>query len=155
VALAASPYRHAVSRVCHNLTGGNNYFLAARAWTVLMRVGHAGRRSDIALRALSDGRTALRGRALVNLGLNAEPISSGEARAVISGLQAEPDQITVRHGALFALGMSGAAELAVLAGHGSDAVGRGARWWLANGRAIHDHLPGGQSAGGCQPGQLP
>ena len=114
VLLAASPYRHAVSRVCHDLTGGNNYFLAARAWTVLMRVGHAGRRADIALRALSDGRTALRGRALVNLGLNPEPISPGEARAVISGLQAEPDQTTVRHGVLFALGMSGAAELTAL-----------------------------------------
>ena len=106
-----------------------------------MRVGHAGRRSDIALRALSDGRTALRGRALVNLGLNPEPISPGEARAVVAGLQAEPDQTTVRHGVLFALGMSGAAELTALAGHGPDAVRRGSRWWLAHGGAIHDHLP--------------
>ncbi|MFC5177408.1 hypothetical protein [Nocardioides taihuensis] len=140
VLLGASPYRHAVSRACHTMTGGDNSFLAARAWTVLMRVGHAGRRSEIALRALSEGRPALRGRALVNLGLNPEPISPGEARAIIAGLRAEAEQVPVRHGALFALGMSGAEELTTLVDHGSDAVRRGSRWWVAHGPAIHDHV---------------
>lgn len=143
--LGASPYRHAVSRQCHALTGASNYFLAARAWTVLMRVGHAGKRGDVVLRALSETRPTLQARALVNIGLNAEPIHHGEARAILSGLTTET-RGSVRHGTLFALGMSGAEELRALAEHDAEPVRRSAQWWLDLGPAIHDHLPAPSTA---------
>ncbi len=81
--LSFSPYRRAVARRCHSLAGGSNDFLAARAWAVLMRVGLAGRRSEVLLRAMSDGRPTLRARALVNIGLDetaAEPGRGAGAR---------------------------------------------------------------------------
>jgi hypothetical protein len=140
VLLGASPYGDAVAHACQALTGGSNHFLAARAWTVMMRVGHAGERSELADQALSEGRPALRGRGLVNLGLDPEPVSQDEARAIVAGLQAECEDVAVRHGAMFALGMSGAEELAGLRTHRCEAVRRGSRWWLDTGPAIHDHL---------------
>ena len=137
--LAASPYRRAVSRQCHALTGGSNYFLAARAWTVLMRVGHAGRRSEILLRAMTESRPTLQARALVNLGLSTEKISPGEARAILR--QITPDsRNSLKHGAFFALGMSGAPELKELAHHESGWFRRTASWWLEQGPAIHEPL---------------
>ncbi len=135
--LAASPYRSAVSRQCHLLTGGSNYFLAARAWTVLMRVGHAARRSEILLRSLAEPRPTLQSRALVNLGLSTEKIHSGEAKAILA--QLTPDsRSSVKHGALFALGMAGAPELKILAEHESGWFRRTASWWIEQGPAIHE-----------------
>lgn len=135
--LAASPYRHAVARQCHTLTGGSNYFLAARAWTLMMRVGIAGRRGDVVLRALTDTRPTLKSRALINLGLNHEPVSSAEARALLA--QLEPDSRgSVRYGTFFALGMSGAKEMKALVNHEQEKVRRAAQWWLDQGSAIHD-----------------
>ncbi|MFC5177410.1 hypothetical protein [Nocardioides taihuensis] len=139
--LGASPYGDAVAHACQELTGASNHFLAARAWTVLMRVGHGGERSELAERALTEDRPALRGRALVNLGLDPEPVSRDEARAIVAGLEAECEDVPVRHGAMFALGMSGAEELDGLLHHRCDAVRRGSRWWLDTGPAIHDRPP--------------
>lgn len=135
--LAASPYRNAVARQCHALTGGSNYFLAARAWTLMMRVGHAGRRSEILLRAMTETRPTLQSRALVNLGLSKEPVSRTEARAILTQL-GEETRGSVRHGTLFALGMSGAPEIAKLASHDDERVRRTAAWWREQGPAIHD-----------------
>lgn len=135
--LAASPYRNAVARQCHALTGGSNYFLAARAWTLMMRVGHAGRRSDILLRAMTETRPTLQSRALVNLGLSKEPVSNHEARAIL-GTFDESARGSVRHGTFFALGMSGVSALERLAEHDAEQIRRTAAWWREQGPAIHD-----------------
>lgn len=136
--LASSPYRRAVSRQCHDLVGGSNYFLAARAWTVLMRVGHAGRRSEVLLRAMSEVRPTLRGRALVNIGLDETRLSEGEAQALLASVPAT-ERGSVRHGLFFALGMSGSKLLFELTDHESDAFRRSAQWWRTLGPAIHEH----------------
>jgi len=135
--LASSPYRRAVSRQCHVLVGGSNYFLAARAWAVLMRVGHAGRRSEVLLRAMSEPRSTLRGRALVNIGLNERDLSEAEAQALLSSV-APTERGSVRHGLFFALGMSGSGLLVELTDHESDAFRRAAQWWRTQGPAIHE-----------------
>lgn len=141
--LTASPYRQAVARQCQQLIGGSNYFLAARAWTVMMRVGLAGRRSEIAMRSLTETRPTLQARALVNLGLSDEPISPGEARAILT--QVSPDSRgSVRQATLFALGMSGAPEIKKLAKHDAEWFRRTASWWVEQGPALHEPelLPG-------------
>jgi len=135
--LAASPYRRAVSRQLEEAAGGPHSFLAARAWTVLMRVGWSGQRLELLLRATSESRPTLRSRALVNVGLDPLVLSTVEARTLVASVSpagAEP----VRRGLLFALGMSGGALLADLAGHESDEVRRAARWWQSQGTAIHE-----------------
>lgn len=135
--LAASPYRNAVARQCQVLTGGSNYFLAARAWTVMMRVGHAGNRGNILLRAMTESRPTLQSRALVNLGLSREGVSRGEARAILAQVD-ESSRASVRHGAFFALGMSGAPEIKALGKHDDEGFRRTAAWWKEQGPAIHD-----------------
>ncbi|MFC6286220.1 hypothetical protein ACFP3Q_07960 [Nocardioides sp. GCM10027113] len=141
--LTASPYRLAVSRQCQQLIGVSDYFLAARAWALLMKVGLAGRRPEIAMRALTEVRPTLQARALVNLGLSDEPISPGEARAILN--QVSPDSRgSVRAATLFALGMSGAPEIEKCAVHEEDWYSRAAIWWMKQGPALHEPelLPG-------------
>lgn len=135
--LAASPYRRAVARRCHSLSGGSNYFLAARAWTVLMRVGHAGRRPEMLLRAMSDGRPTLRARALINIGLHEQGLSAGEAQALVASVPPD-ERNSLRHGLFFALGMTGSALLVDLSDHESEAFRRTAQWWRVLGPAIHE-----------------
>lgn len=135
--LAASPYRRAVARRCHSLAGGSNDFIAARAWTVLMRVGHAGRRSELVLRAMSDGRPTLRARALINLGLEETPLTDGEAQALLNSVSAD-ERGSVRHGVVFALGMSGSPLLDKLTHHENEEFNSSARWWQKLGPAIHE-----------------
>ena len=135
--LAASPYRHAVSRQLEEATGSSHAFLAARAWTALMRVGWSGQRLALLLRATTEPRPTLRSRALVNLGLDPLVLSTAEARTLVASVSpAGPER--VRRGLLFALGMSGGVLLADLAGHESDDVRRAARWWQSQGTAIHE-----------------
>lgn len=135
--LAASPYRDPVSRQLQLMTRGSHAFVGARAWTVLMRVGHAGRGPEVLQRAASETRPALRARALVSLGLDPLELPADRARALAAPLSAR-DREPVRHGTLFALGMSGSALLEELGGHESVEVRRAARWWRAHGPAIHE-----------------
>lgn len=135
--LAASPYAPAVSRQCQDLATHRNDLLAARAWTVLMRVGHGGRRPRVFLQALAETRPSIRARALVNLGLNPDPVGPDEAEAVLSRLDehARPNE---RQGTLFALGMAGVPQVAELVDHEHEWISKPAQWWLDVGPAIHD-----------------
>ena len=81
--------------------------------------------------------TALRARALVSLGLDDLELSTDQARALVAPLSPK-DRSSVRHGMLFALGMGGSALLGELGEHESGAVRRAARWWQAQGAAIHE-----------------
>jgi hypothetical protein len=135
--LAASPYADAVSRHCLDLAGHSNDLLAARAWTVLMRVGLGDRRPRVFLQALAETRPTIRARALVNLGLSPEPVRAVEVDALL-GVLDDSSRIPERQSTMFALGMTGAPRLSLLAHAETEWVRRSAAWWLEKGPAIHD-----------------
>ena len=140
--LAASPYAPAVSRHCLALAKQQNDLLAARAWTVLMRVGHSDRRDQVVLQAMAEPRVSIRARALVNVGLLDVPLRPDEAQVLLTQLD-EATKPLERQATMFALGMAGAPQLAELAEEESDWPGRSARWWLEQGPARHDPDAGG------------
>lgn len=133
--IAASPYAPAAARHCLRLAADDNELLAARAWTVLMRLGDGGRRDQVVHRAVIEERPTVRARALVNVGLcgSLKPDQS----AAIAG-RYDAARSAERHATLFALGMAGAPELADLAESGDPETQRSARWWLDRGPAIID-----------------
>lgn len=135
--LASSPYAAAVSRHVLDLAGHRNDLLAARAWTVLMRVGHGDRRPRIMLPALAETRPTIRARALVNLGLNPDPVRPHEVDALLGRLD-EKSPVNERLATLFALGMTGAPRVAALAHDQTEWISSSASWWLQHGPALHD-----------------
>ncbi len=86
---------------------------------------------------MAEPRPTLQSRALVNLGLSTEKISPGEAKVILAQLDHD-SRSSVKHGALFALGMAGAPELKALAEHESGWFRRTASWWIEQGPAIHE-----------------
>jgi hypothetical protein len=134
--IAASPYAPAAGRHCLRLAAEDNDLLAARAWTVVMRVGDGGRCDEVVNRALDETRSSIRARSLVNVGLCTTEVSSDDAKALVAGL--DGSRPLERHATLFALGMTGRPELEALAQEPDQDVSRGARWWLEQGPAIHD-----------------
>lgn len=135
--IAASPYAPAVAEQCLRLTGHPNDLLAARAWTVLMRVGHGGREDKVVRRARTEERPTLRARALVNVGMACAGLPEEDATALADAV-ATQQRPADRHATLFALGMQGASELKALAEHDQQDIRRAASWWLERGPAIHD-----------------
>ncbi|WP_133059047.1 MULTISPECIES: hypothetical protein [unclassified Nocardioides] len=133
--IAASPYAPATARHLLRVAADNNDLLAARAWTVLMRVGDGGQREEVVHRALVEARPSIRSRALVNVGLGG-PLQAEQSHAVLARF--DRAKMLERHAALFALGMAGAPELDVLAKSDDLETQRGALWWLTQGPAIHD-----------------
>lgn len=133
--IAASPYCAAAAQQCLRLARGDNDLLAARAWTVLMRLGDGNRQAEVVEMACSDRRPTVRARALVNAGLGG-PLKPDASASIARGY-AESKSLE-RHATLFALGMSGAPELSELAESGDPDTQRGARWWMSQGAAIHD-----------------
>jgi hypothetical protein len=133
--IAASPYAPAAARHCLRLATDTNDLLAARAWTVLMRVGDAGLRDRVVQRAIVEERPTVRARALVNAGLGGD-LTPQQSATIAGGYDAARN--VERHATLFALGMTGAPELARLAESEDAETQRGARWWLSQGPAIHD-----------------
>ncbi len=133
--IAASPYAPATARHCLRLATDPNDLLAARAWTVLMRVGDAGGHDQVVHCALTETRPTVRARALVNAGLSAD--LTPEQRMAIAE-QYHASRSLERHATLFALGMAGAPELARLAESEDTETQRGAHWWVSQGPAIHD-----------------
>ncbi|GGO71400.1 hypothetical protein [Nocardioides deserti] len=135
--IAASPYAPAVAEQCLRLTGHPNDLLAARAWTVLMRIGHGGREDKVVRRARTEERPTLRARALVNVGMACAGLPEEDATALADAVTTQ-QRPADRHATLFALGMQGATELKALAEHDQQDIRRGASWWLERGPAIHD-----------------
>lgn len=133
--IAASPYAPAAARHCLRLAADDNELLAARAWTVLMRLGDGGRRDQVVQRAVVDERPTVRARALVNAGLGGT-LKPDQCAAIMGRYDAA--RSAERHATLFALGMAGAPELADLAEGSDPETQRGAQWWLDRGPAIID-----------------
>lgn len=133
--ISASPYAPATARHCLRLASDGNDLLAARAWTVLMRVGDSGLRDAVVERSLVEERPTVRARALVNAGLGGH-LTPAQSAAVAG--QYDVSRSLERHATLFALGMAGAPELAGLAESEDPETQHGARWWLRQGPAIHD-----------------
>ncbi|WP_121255010.1 hypothetical protein [Nocardioides ferulae] len=133
--LAASPYAPALASVCHDFAGGTSEFVAARAWTMLMRVGHGGLHEEVRRHALAETRSTVRPRALVNLGLCSTPL--GAAGEALAAQVPELTSSVERQASMFALGMTGDPSLRSLAGL-DGWVGDSATWWLEHGPAVHD-----------------
>ena len=133
--IAASPYASATARHCLRIAADGNDLLAARAWTVMMRVGDGGQRDEVVRRAIVEERPSIRSRALVNVGLGG-PLTPQQSEAIAG--QFGTARSLERHSTLFALGMSGAPELEGLVGVDDPETQRGAQWWLTQGAAIHD-----------------
>lgn len=133
--IAASPYAPAAARHCLRLAADENDLLAARAWTVLMRIEHDGLRPRVVQRALVETRPTVRARALVNVGLGGD-LTSEQSLAIAERYDAA--RSLERHATLFALGMAGAPQLAQLAESEDAETQGGARWWIAHGPAIQD-----------------
>lgn len=135
--IAASPYAPAVAEQCLRLTGHPNDLLSARAWTVLMRIGHGGREDKVIRRTRSEERPTIRSRALVNLGMARGDLPDEDA-TLLADAAVTQQRPAERHATLFALGMQGATEIKALAEHEHDDVRRAASWWRERGPAIHD-----------------
>lgn len=133
--IAASPYAPATARHCLRMAADPNDLMAARAWTVLMRVGNDGRRDQVVGLASTEQRPSVRARALVNVGLGGE--LTAEQSVALAGAY-DSSRNLERHATLFALGMTGSPALEQLAKEGDAETQGGARWWLAQGPAIHD-----------------
>jgi hypothetical protein len=134
--IAASPYATATARHCLRIAADGNDLLAARAWTVMMRVGDGGQREEVVRRAIVEERPSIRSRALVNVGLGG-PLTPEQSEAIAA--QFGTARSLERHASLFALGMAGAPELEGLLEFDDPETQRGAQWWLTQGAAIHDH----------------
>lgn len=133
--LAASPYAAATARHLFDLARGTNDLMAARAWTVLMRIGDGGQRAEVVRQAISDERPTIRARALVVGGLGG-PFTPEQRSAIAA--RYDESRTAERHATLFALGMAGAPEVAQFADSEDAETQRAARWWLEQGAAIHD-----------------
>lgn len=133
--VAASPYAPAAAHHLFELACDPNDLLAARAWTVLMRVGDHSLCDQVVRRALVDERPSVRARALVNAGLDGH--LTAEQCSTIAARHGTGKAIE-QHATLFALGMAGAPELAELADSDDPETCRAAKWWISQGKAIHD-----------------
>lgn len=133
--IAASPYAPAAAGHLLQLAADTNDLLAARAWTVLMRVGDGGRRDVVVERACEEKRPSVRARALVNVGLGGG-LTPEQCTAVLHRL--DSSRSLERHATLFAVGMAEAPELAGLAAAAEPDVQYAAAWWLRQGGAIQD-----------------
>ncbi|MEP9363911.1 hypothetical protein ABLE68_13165 [Nocardioides sp. CN2-186] len=133
--IAASPYAPAAARRLLTVAADDNDLIAARAWTVLMRVGDGGRRDEVVRRAVVETRPSIRSRALVTVGLGG-PVTD-EQGAEIAG-RLDHARTLERHATLFALGMAGSPEIKTLADSEDAETQRGAQWWVDQGAAIRD-----------------
>ncbi|MEJ7834305.1 MAG: hypothetical protein WKF79_15430, partial [Nocardioides sp.] len=135
--LGASPYAPAVARQCRELARDPNDLLAARAWTVLMRVGVNADCAGVVRRALAETRTSIKARALVTVGLTPGELADPDAELISTGVTTQ-SRLHEQQAGLFALGMSGSDRIKDLTEHPSEAIRRGAEWWREQGPAIHD-----------------
>lgn len=133
--IAASPYAPAAARRMLTLAGDDNDLIAARAWTVLMRLDQPAIRDEVVRRAVSETRPSIRSRALVTVGLGGG-VSDAQGAEIAERI--DSSRSLERHSTLFALGMAGSKELAKLAESDDPDTQRGASWWLSRGPAILD-----------------
>lgn len=147
--LALSPYGDAIADACVPLAGGENEFIAARAWDSLLVLGHGNRRDEVVALAVGEPRSGLQGEALVSVGLGQRHLDEDEAEKVLAVARETPHD-DVQASAVFALGMAGPTFVGD-AGRASGAAASAARWWAATGPALHDtdsaRVPPGDAEG--------
>jgi hypothetical protein len=137
VLLATSPYARAIADACRELALCPNETVAARAWTLLGRIGPETGSVSATHLALAEPRPTVRARALLNVGVSRERLGAAEADGLVD-LATSTDSPDVAHAASFALGMQGARQLQELAARNDHPSGAAAGWWLRAGPAIWD-----------------
>jgi hypothetical protein len=142
VFLATSPYARPIANACRELALGPSETVAARAWTLLGRIGpETGSAGTIHL-ALAEPRPTVRSRALLNVGVSRERLGAYDADGLVD-LATSTDSPDLAHAASFALGMQGARQLQELAARNDHPSGAAAAWWLRTGPAIWDEPSSG------------
>ncbi len=134
--IAASPYASAAAAQVLTLTDHADEFVAARAWSMLMRLPCPTPTAQTLERNLEDVPKRHLVRALVNLGLHDRPMQEGTGARLAARLPAERQ--SEHHAVLFALGMQCSPELEGLTEHADSGVRRAAAWWLLQGGSTRD-----------------
>lgn len=133
--LGASPYAESLARAGRSLAHSELPVLATRMQELLIMLGGVEEGTAPLEQALAEDREAIRARALIAIGLRPSGIDASED-AVIVDHTVDSAAPMDRAAGLFALGMTGSESLDGLTTH--DELGPAARWWDANGPALHD-----------------
>ncbi len=136
VLLAVSPYGEPAARAILELASDSDDLVAGMSWSVLRRMGHLLDRRKVANAVANETRDGIRARGLVTLGLTPGPLEDDAADLMIATARASSTD-SLRHAAVFALGMTDHERLRVLAAE-DPALARSVGWWRSLGPAIHD-----------------
>ncbi len=136
VLLAVSPYGEPAARAILHLASDADDLVAGMSWSVLRRMSHVLDRRRVADAVADEARDSIRARGLMTLGLTSGPLEDDAAELMISTAK-EAASPSLRHAAVFALGMSDHERLRVLA-MDDPALARSVSWWRSLGPAIHD-----------------
>lgn len=136
VLLAVSPYGEPAARAILELASDSDDLVAGMSWSVLRRMGHLLNRRKVADAVANESRDGIRARGLVTLGLTSGPLEDDVADLMIATARASTTD-SLRHAAVFALGMTDHERLRLLAAE-DPALARSVSWWRSLGPAIHD-----------------
>lgn len=138
ILLTVSPYRDGVARAVTEVADETAEAEVARRSAALLRyLGTEEQRSDLLGWARAGDRPEVRDHALISLGRLPGGMTP-DCNAVVMDALTTSTVPEVQRAAMYALGMSGAPQLADLAANGDDFQRRAAQWWIRIGPAIHE-----------------
>jgi hypothetical protein len=148
VLLGLTPYGRAVAQSILGLTRDADEQVAGLSWSLLRRLGHIVQRDEVAELACGEARTELRARGFVTTGLSRGELDDDAADLLLETARSSPTR-SLRHAALFALGMADHSHLTVLCE--VEPERRGAIWWRRIGSSLHDDDVPPVARRGCGP----
>ena len=134
--LGSSPYGPALHRHCLDLARGADDLVAMRALTMLWYGAPDDCRDGLRELAWHDPRPHVRSRALMALAHVRGGVTADVEDRVLEAIAHNPDP-RARHAGMYALGMSGAETLKLLAAE-CEHLAPVAEWWIDTGPAIYD-----------------
>ncbi len=138
ILLTVSPYRDGVARAVTEVADETAEAEVARRSAALLRyLGTEEQRADLLGWARAGDRPEVRDHALISLGRLPGGLTP-DCNAVVMDALTTSTVPEVQRAAMYALGMSGAPQLADLAANGDDFQRRAAQWWTRIGPAIHE-----------------
>lgn len=136
VLLAVSPYGEPAARAILELASDSDDLVAGMSWSVLRRMGHVLDRRKVADVVADESREGIRARGLMTLGLTTGSLEDDAAELIVASAK-EASTDSLRHAAVFALGMTDHERLRALAAE-DPALARPVSWWRSLGPALHD-----------------
>ena len=141
ILLTVSPYRAGIAKSMQGLVEDAEPEVARPAAALLRYLGTEEQRADLLSWCRDEKRPDVRDHALIALGRLSEGLTPDCNAAVMDALTSCPDA-EIQRASMYALGMSGAPQLADLAENGSAFQRRAATWWSRIGPAIHESSSG-------------